>query len=87
MVARAVKSILRVNGESGFASDGTLEERYEYTPYGERMRKAGGELPLTPVLSHKRNVPPAQHPAEGGRGRRGGRFRAKRMVRLTRSRR
>jgi len=35
------------------ASDGTLEERYEYTPYGLRTRKAGGELPLTPALSHK----------------------------------
>ena len=75
MVARAVNPVLCVNGENGFASDGTLEERYEYTPYGERTRKAGGELPLTPALSRK------------GRGRRGGRFRAKRMVRLTRSRR
>ena len=36
MFARAINPILRVNGENGFASDGTLEERYEYTPYGER---------------------------------------------------
>ena len=84
MVARAVKSILRVNGENGLASDGTLHERYEYTPYGERTRKAGGELPLTPALSRS-----TQRLSTGrkGRGRRGGRFRAKRMVRLTRSRR
>ena len=60
MVARAVNSILRVNGENGLASEGTLQERYKYTPYGERTRKAGGELPLTPALSRK------------GRGRRGG---------------
>ena len=60
MVARAMKSILRMKGENGLASDGTLHERYEYTPYGERTRKAGGELPLTPALSRK------------GRGRRGG---------------
>ena len=69
MVARAAKSSIRVNGENGLASglvasDGTLEERYEYTPYGERTRKAGGELPLTPALSRKLNVPPG-----GGRGR------------------
>ena len=51
MFARAVNPILRVNGENALASDGTLEERYEYTPYGERTRKAGGELPLTPALS------------------------------------
>jgi hypothetical protein len=51
VVAKAVKSILRMNGENGLASDGTLHERYEYTPYGERTRKAGGELPLTPAIS------------------------------------
>ena len=44
MVARAAKSILRMNGENGLASglvasDGTLEERYEYTPYGERRKR------------------------------------------------
>ena len=52
MVARAMKSSIRMNGENSLASDGTLEERYEYTPYGLRTRKAGGELPLTPALSH-----------------------------------
>jgi len=84
VVARAVKSILRMNGDNGLDSDGTLHERYEYTPYGERTRKAGGELPLTPALSRS-----TQRLSTGrkGRGRRGGRFRAKRMVRLTRSRR
>ena len=44
MVARAVNPILRVNGENGLvASDGTLHERYEYTPYGERTvyKRAG----------------------------------------------
>lgn len=39
MVARAAKSILCVNGENGLASDGTLQERYEYTPYGERRKR------------------------------------------------
>jgi len=43
VVARAAKSILCVNGENGLASDGTLQERYEYTPYGERTvyKRAG----------------------------------------------
>jgi hypothetical protein len=39
VVARAAKSILCVNGENGLASDGTLQERYEYTPYGERRKR------------------------------------------------
>jgi hypothetical protein len=58
--ARAVKSSIRVNGENGLASDGTLEERYEYTPYGGL--NAVQQTPRRTQKTERRTNNPPQDP-------------------------